>query len=99
MTFDDYESTEDDVVTRLQAIIAEVRETKPGFNIFSLIGPDEEKIRFQHEYRTLDVGRQFAPNSDGSKEETLRTVAEQFQAKIQKLIAVHAKDRAVHEKV
>ncbi|KAK6025620.1 hypothetical protein OSTOST_08475, partial [Ostertagia ostertagi] len=111
--FDDYEPTEDDAVTRLQSIIAEIRETKPGFDIFALIGPDEEKIRLQHEYRSLKEeheqcksrlevltasNAQFALNSDGSREESLRTVAEQFQNKIQKLIAVHAKDRALHEK-
>lgn len=102
-----------DVVARLRSVIAEVRETKPEFDISAFIGPDHARIQLQNEYGALKeeynrcrsrleilsaTSAQFALNSDCTKEETLRVVAEQFQDKIQKLVAMHAKDRALHEK-
>uniref|UniRef100_A0A7I4XUU0 GRIP domain containing protein n=2 Tax=Haemonchus contortus TaxID=6289 RepID=A0A7I4XUU0_HAECO len=111
--FENSEPTNDDVVTRLQLLVTEIREKNPGVDIFALIGPDEEKIRLKDDYRDLKEecdhcksrleiltasNAHVAVNTSGSKEDTLRGVAEEFQTKIQKLISVHAKDRALYEK-
>ncbi|VDL70809.1 unnamed protein product [Nippostrongylus brasiliensis] len=108
----EYEDTSD-VIDRLQVAIVEVRKLEPEFDIAALVGPDPEKIRLQQMCADLQeeleqckgklealsaANTHFPTDSDSSKKETIRHVAEQFQNKIQKLMAVHAKDRAMHEK-
>ncbi|VDM76782.1 unnamed protein product [Strongylus vulgaris] len=101
-----------DVITTLKSAIAKIREKNPDFDLHSLLGPDPENKKLQHELRALrDEYNQCRQRLDmlttssaetihasNSKDENICLVAEQFQNKIRKLMAVHAKDRAAYEK-
>ncbi|KAK6759726.1 hypothetical protein RB195_021347 [Necator americanus] len=102
---------DEDVVSTLKSAIAEIRERNPGYDLHALLGPDPEKKKLEHELQILkdEYGQckyrldlltannaQETDNTGNSKE--VRLVAEQFQNKILKLLAVHAKDRAAYEK-
>ncbi|KHJ97994.1 GRIP domain protein [Oesophagostomum dentatum] len=101
-----------DVVTTLKSAIAKIREMNAEFDFHSLIGPDPDNRRLQQELRTLKeeyeqckyrldmmtASTQDTDQTSNSTDENIRHVAEQFQSKIKKLMAVHAKDRAAYEK-
>ncbi|KJH49811.1 GRIP domain protein [Dictyocaulus viviparus] len=102
-----------DAVSRLQSAVIEIREGRPDFDISSIIGPDPEKARLQSELAklkdeydqcklrldTLAAYNEKLPlNVEGIHEESFRAVVEQFQGKIQNLIALHAEDKSLHEK-
>uniref|UniRef100_A0A0K0D690 HOOK domain-containing protein n=1 Tax=Angiostrongylus cantonensis TaxID=6313 RepID=A0A0K0D690_ANGCA len=108
-----FESTHD-VVDRLKSAIAEVREKQPEFDVFNLTGPDPDNVRLQLELTKLrddyeqcksrleaitTSNTQFSVSSEVLNEESFRDAVEQFQIKIQNLMAAHAKDKAVYEKV
>ncbi|KAE9413902.1 hypothetical protein Angca_008459 [Angiostrongylus cantonensis] len=107
-----FESTHD-VVDRLKSAIAEVREKQPEFDVFNLTGPDPDNVRLQLELTKLrddyeqcksrleaitTSNTQFSVSSEVLNEESFRDAVEQFQIKIQNLMAAHAKDKAVYEK-
>ncbi|EYB99526.1 hypothetical protein Y032_0122g1098 [Ancylostoma ceylanicum] len=108
----DLEDDDEDAVTTLKLAIAKIREKNPGFDFHDLLGPDPEKKNLQHELRSLKdeydqckhrldlltANNAETDHAGDSKEENIRSVAEQFQNKIRKLVAVHAKDRAAYEK-
>ncbi|KAL6724730.1 hypothetical protein Aduo_019591 [Ancylostoma duodenale] len=106
------EVDDQDAVTTLKLAIAKIRCKNPGFDFYAIVGPDPEKKKLQHELRTLKdeydqckhrldlltANNAETDHAGDSKEENIRSVAEQFQNKIRKLVAVHAKDRAAYEK-
>ncbi|RCN30610.1 tRNA intron endonuclease [Ancylostoma caninum] len=106
------EFDDQDAVTTLKLAVAKIRGKNPGFDFHAVIGPDPEKKKLQHELRTLKdeydqckhrldlltANNAETDHAGDSKEENIRSVAEQFQNKIRKLVAVHAKDRAAYEK-
>ncbi|CAJ0610227.1 unnamed protein product [Cylicocyclus nassatus] len=102
-----------DVITTLKTAIAKILAKNPDFDFYALLGGDPEKKKLQHELRALrdeynqcksrleslmNISTERSDDGSSSKDENIRLVVEQFQNKIKKMMAVHAKDRAAYEK-